>query len=262
MAKKAPRGPAKKDFGSVLAPLRDALLQAQVLLHEEKPFAIALIVTGIPTAGRSETVNQFLEWLNPKYVKVHALEAPKKVSRTRPPLWRFWNSLPARGEIAIYFTGWYDDYLLPALFDAKKAARHERRAIERNRPRGWILDDVALREIVMRVPRTLDAFEGIPELQPSAIKHCGEELLALIGAAAIPDPPPPLNLRARPDPAQMALVKKLGALNQTIAQGLGLSPEVLATRRDIETLAEGGREVGVLQGWRRAVIGEAMLAAL
>lgn len=133
MGRSVSRGQAKKDFASVLAPLRDALLQAQVLLHEDKPFAIAVIVTGIPTAGRSETVNQFLEWMNPKYIKVHALEAPKKVSRTRPPLWRFWNSLPARGEIAIYFTGWYDDFLSPALFDAKKAARHERRAIERIR---------------------------------------------------------------------------------------------------------------------------------
>ena len=42
-----------------------------------------------------------------------------------------------------------------------------------------------------------------------------------------------------PDREQMALVKKLAALNQSIAQNLGLSPEVLATRRDIEQLAEG-----------------------
>ena len=34
------------------------------------------------------------------------------------------------------------------------AAWRERRAIERNRPRGWILDDAALREIVMQVPRS------------------------------------------------------------------------------------------------------------
>jgi polyphosphate:AMP phosphotransferase len=64
---------------------------------------------------------------------VHALEAPQKLSPTRPPMWRFWNSLPARGEIAIYFTGWYEDYLLPALFKPKKAERHERRTIERIR---------------------------------------------------------------------------------------------------------------------------------
>jgi ribonuclease D len=142
------------------------------------------------------------------------------------------------------------------------AAWRERRAIERNRPRGWILDDVALREIVMRVPRTLDQLQQISEMTPGVLKNCGDELQRMVAAAEVPEPPPPLVLRPRPSPQQMALVKKLGALNQTIAQNLGLSPEVLATRRDIEQLAEGGRNVAVLQGWRRAVVGEPMLAAL
>jgi ribonuclease D len=66
----------------------------------------------------------------------------------------------------------------------------------------------------------------------------------------------------RPDPARTALVKKLGALNQTLAADLGLSPEVLATRRDLELLVEGRRDVGVLRGWRREVVGNRMLAAL
>jgi ribonuclease D len=59
-----------------------------------------------------------------------------------------------------------------------------------------------------------------------------------------------------------ALVKKLGALNQTIAAEVGLSPEVLATRRDLELLAEGRRDISVLRGWRRNVVGDRMLAAL
>jgi len=37
---------------------------------------------------------------------------------------------------------------------------------------------------------------------------------------------------------------------------------VLATRRDLELLADGRRDIGMLRGWRRAVIGERMLAAL
>jgi ribonuclease D len=142
------------------------------------------------------------------------------------------------------------------------AAWRERRAIERNRPRGWILDDISLREIVMRVPRTMEQLQQIPELPTGVVKNCADDLLRMIAEADVPNPPPPVISRPRPSPEQMALVKKLGALNQTIAQGLGLSPEVLATRRDIEQLAEGGRDVAVLQGWRRAVVGEPMLAAL
>ncbi|MEJ0037398.1 MAG: ribonuclease D [Gammaproteobacteria bacterium] len=142
------------------------------------------------------------------------------------------------------------------------AAWRERRAIERNRPRGWILDDVALREIVMRVPRTVEQLGQVPELTPGVLKNCAEEFLRMIADADVPNPPPPIVSRPRPSPEQNALVRKLATLNQTIAQGLGLSPEVLATRRDIEQLAEGGRDVSILQGWRRGVIGEPLLAAL
>ncbi len=142
------------------------------------------------------------------------------------------------------------------------AAWRERRAIERNRPRGWILDDAALREIVLRVPRSLAALTAIPELPAAVMKHCGDELLACVRAAAVPDPAPPVNGRPRPDPVKTALVKKLGVLNQSIAASLGLSPEVLATRRDLEQLAEGRRDVAVLRGWRRSIVGDRMLAAL
>lgn len=142
------------------------------------------------------------------------------------------------------------------------AAWRERRAIERNRPRGWILDDAALREIIWRVPRTSEALLAIPDVPPAVVKHCAAELIECIRAAQIADPAPPINTRARPDPARSALVKKLGLLNQSIAADLGLSPEVLATRRDLEQLAAGRRDIGLLQGWRRSVIGDRMLAAL
>ena len=142
------------------------------------------------------------------------------------------------------------------------AAWRERRAVERNRPRGWILDDAALREIVMRVPRSMDAMAAIPDMPPSLIKHCGDELLECVREAQVPDPAPPIEARQRPDPAKAALIRTLGTLNQSIAGELGLSPEVLATRRDMEQLADGRRDVAVLRGWRRAVVGERMLAAL
>jgi ribonuclease D len=142
------------------------------------------------------------------------------------------------------------------------AAWRERRAIERNRPRGWILDDAALREIVIQVPRSLEALGALPDFPAGVLKHCGTEILDCVRGAEVAEPPPPLNNRGRPDPLKTALVKKLGALNQTIAADLGLSPEVLATRRDLELLADGQRDVILLRGWRRSVVGERMLAAL
>jgi len=47
-----------------------------------------------------------------------------------------------------------------------------------------------------------------------------------------------------------------------VAAELNLVPEVLATRRDLEQLADGRRDGAVLRGWRRAMLGERLLAAL
>ena len=88
---------------------------------------------------------------------------------------------------------------LPSLDEARQrlaqnvAAWRERRADERNRPRGWILDDVSLREIVVRLPRSREALAALPEMQESVVRKCGEELLALVSEANIADPPPPLR---------------------------------------------------------------------
>jgi ribonuclease D len=142
------------------------------------------------------------------------------------------------------------------------AAWRERGAIEHNRPRGWILDEAVLREIVLRVPRSGAELEAIREMPAGLVRRRGAELLGLIAAAAIPDPAPPLPGRARPDPDKTALLKKLGGITQAVASELQLMPEVLATRRDLEQLADGARAGALLQGWRRAVLGERLLAAL
>jgi ribonuclease D len=141
-------------------------------------------------------------------------------------------------------------------------AWRERRAVERNRPRGWILDDVSLREIVVRLPRSSDALLALPEMQESVVRKCGEELLAIVREASIDDPAPPLPRRERPDPAQLALVKRLADIASEVAKGLEINAEVLATRRELETLAAGKRDVSLLRGWRKDVVGEKLLAAL
>ena len=142
------------------------------------------------------------------------------------------------------------------------AAWRERRALEHDRPRGWILEDGALREIVLRVPRTVAQLAAIPDLPPGVVKHSGGELLACVAAAAIPDPAPPAPSRPQSDPQRSALVRKLGGISQAVAAELDLVPEVLATRRELEQLADGRRDGAVLRGWRRGVLGERLLAAL
>ena len=142
------------------------------------------------------------------------------------------------------------------------AAWRERRASERNRPRGWILDDTVLREIVLRLPRNMETFAALPEMQESVVRKCGDELLAIVAAAGISEPPPPLPRRERPDPAQVALVKKLADIASDVAKQLEVNAEVLATRRELEKLVAGKRDISLLRGWRAPLLGEKLLAAL
>jgi ribonuclease D len=142
------------------------------------------------------------------------------------------------------------------------SAWREQRAVESNRPRGWILPDPALRDIVMQVPRSEAQLEGMPELPEGIRRNSGSQLLQIVAGAAVPTPSPPLPQRRRPDPAHLALVAKLADTLRRIAVELAVAPEVLATRRELERLANGGLDGPSQSGWRRDVIGKALLGAL
>ncbi len=141
------------------------------------------------------------------------------------------------------------------------AAWRERRAAEKDRPRTWILDDAGLRSLVMQAPRTAAALAQVPELTPGFVERSGGAMLEVIDAAQLPASLPPLT-RSRPDPQKTALVKRLSGLVQTVAAELALSPEILATRRELEQIAGGSMDASPLRGWRHEVIGQRLLAVL
>lgn len=142
------------------------------------------------------------------------------------------------------------------------AAWRERRAAEKDRPRSWILDDAGLRNLVLQPPRSVAELARVPELTPGFIERSGQALLDVIHAAALPAQLPPPPARSRPDPQKTAVVKKLSGAVQAAATQLQLSPEILATRRELEQIADGATDTRALQGWRRDIIGQGLLALL
>ncbi len=142
------------------------------------------------------------------------------------------------------------------------AAWRERRASDKDRPRSWILDDAALRALVLRAPRTPDELAAIEEITPGFRERSSAMILEVIASAALPARLPPPAQRARPDPILQARVKNLAELLQKKAAQLDLAPELLATRRELESLARGETTAEVLQGWRREIVGSELLAAV
>jgi polyphosphate:AMP phosphotransferase len=73
---------------------------------------VIVIVTGVGGAGKSETVNLLLEWLDARGIETHAMRDATDEERLRPPMWRFWRELPPRGRLGIFFGAWYVQPLL------------------------------------------------------------------------------------------------------------------------------------------------------
>lgn len=142
------------------------------------------------------------------------------------------------------------------------AAWRERRAISSDRPRNWILPEAALRDIVLTAPRSMRGLGAIAELPEGICRRSGPEILALIEGLSLPAHLPPPAQRRRPAPEQTEAVRRLAQLTQETGRELGIAPELLATRREMERLVAGERDAAPLAGWRRAVIGERLLSAL
>ena len=100
------------------------------------------------------------------------------------------------------------------------------------------------------------------DLTPGFVERSGEAVLGLVEQAKMPAALPPPSQRPRPDPELQARVKQLGSVVQDQARALALAPELLATRRDLESIARGKPVGEVLTGWRGAVLGDSLAAAL
>ncbi len=139
----------------------------------------------------------------------------------------------------------------------------ERRALESDRPRGWILADESLYAMATRAPGSLPALEAIPALAPSVVRKRGDELLQLIAAAQVDDGIEPMAPPRRPTNEEQALAGALMQVVRDAATALGIGPEILATRRDVESLAFGAatpQTSPLLRGWRGEVSARELLA--
>ncbi len=151
------------EYARALPRLQDRLLDAQFELRKNRARAVAVIVTGIPGAGRSEVVNDLLGWLDPKFVTVYGFRQPNEVEAQRPVLWRYWRVMPPRGRIAVLHSGWYEEFLHHSVRDPGRAATEVRREVERIAAleRMLVADGVAIVKIHLHVG---------PELQKKRLR--------------------------------------------------------------------------------------------
>lgn len=141
------------------------------------------------------------------------------------------------------------------------AAWREQQARQRNKPRKWILSDDILLMLARHLPSdyaTLAKVRGLPE---RLLNQSGEELIAAINAAlALADNAlPTVSQNERLTPDQECLADTLMAYLRLLAQENQISPASLSTRKEIEKMVRGKRDIPLLHGWRGHLAGEPLL---
>lgn len=144
-------------------------------------------------------------------------------------------------------------------------AWREREAQRRDVPKRWILGDESIVEIARRAPVTPDEVGSIRGVSDKAGKSAQRGVAeAVVRGMAVPDSElPTITKRKRPAGDIDGAVDLMVALVRARARERGVAMPLLAGRDDLERLAAGEREASpLLEGWRREMVGDELVALL
>ena len=147
------------------------------------------------------------------------------------------------------------------------AAWREEEASRRDIPRGWVVKDPTLIELARRSPASMDRLKDVRGLNAKEADRSGRQILAAVergrNAESIKTSKPPS--RSAQERARM-LSGLTDAVVRSRCEAAGVATELVVTRSEVEALLldmfSGDLDEGrhrVLQGWRRELVGDAIL---
>lgn len=115
------RSVSKQDFKAQLTELRTRLLNAQREIRQSQ-LPVIIIMAGVEGSGKGEVVNRLNEWFDTRGIQVQAYWDESEEEKERPRWWRFWRSLPPRGEIGILIGAWYNEPIRKSVYGNQSQA--------------------------------------------------------------------------------------------------------------------------------------------
>ncbi len=143
------------------------------------------------------------------------------------------------------------------------AAWREAEARRRDLPRKWVLTDEVIVELARRATTTPNPLLDAPIDALARELDC--DALAQVINSALDTPPEqrPAPMEATLlDGTQKRLLSRLQDIVHQQARQLGTTPARLASRKDLERLVRGERDLPQLRGWRRETIGDLLLGEM
>ncbi len=145
----------------------------------------------------------------------------------------------------------------------------EETARDVDRPVSSVLQDATLVEIARRRPKSVDRLTQIRGLHEGTLRRRGADIVAAVARGR---EQPPITSEyerpAQPEPEDAPLIALAESLVRTRALENDLAYELMAARADLQRIVLAVRddrplpEVRTLQGWRRELIGDELIALL
>lgn len=129
----------------------------------------------------------------------------------------------------------------------------ERAAQRADRPRRWLLEDDKLLALAAALPATPDEIAKL--MPPKFVARNAADILAAVARREEADVQATVRASAVQQAPDKTKVKALQEDARKRAAGLGLEPEILATKRDLVALAAGNPPAHLRDGWRAVALG-------
>ncbi|WP_198266229.1 ribonuclease D [sulfur-oxidizing endosymbiont of Gigantopelta aegis] len=144
------------------------------------------------------------------------------------------------------------------------AAFREDLAIQQNRPRRRVMTDELLIALATNPPGELSELQQLQGLSHKFLEYNGDTLIKLIqqGLDTLDDDCPKLPSYDKLNQNEEALADCLMAIVHLSANNNNISPRCLCSRKDLDALIKGKRDLALLSGWRNELIGKHLLQFL
>ncbi|MEI7848103.1 MAG: hypothetical protein WCK35_20055 [Chloroflexota bacterium] len=97
---------SKEEYEKKIEPLQQRLYELEHAVFDAK-VPVMIVFEGWAATGKGRLISILAERMDPRGFRVVPITPPRTSETRYPWLWRFWQKIPARGQIVAYDTSWY-----------------------------------------------------------------------------------------------------------------------------------------------------------
>ena len=101
----------KEEYDKRIQPLQQRLYELEHAVFDAK-VPVMIVFEGWAATGKGRLISVVAERMDPRGFRVVPVTPPRTIETRYPWLWRFWQKIPARGQMVAYDTSWYRRVLI------------------------------------------------------------------------------------------------------------------------------------------------------